>query len=123
MIKNTVDVARAYYTAMAHKDVAGISQFLHPDVELISPLATLHGKEAVINASKGLMATFTSLDIKAVHGNDTEAILVIYLDCPAPIGMFKSASFLKFVNGLIARIELFYDARPLLMKKDEIFKK
>ncbi len=123
MIKNTVEIARAYYTAMAHKDVVGIGQFLHRDVELISPLATLHGKEAVINASKGLMAVFKSLDIKAVHGDDKEAILVIYLDCPAPIGVFRSASYLKFENGFIARIELFYDARPLLMKKDEIFKK
>lgn len=33
------------------------------------------------------------------------------------------ASLMTFKDGLITKIELFYDARPFVMKKEEIFSK
>ena len=36
--------------------------------------------------------------------------------CPAPIGMIQTAALMTFKDGLIARIELFYDARPFEKK-------
>jgi hypothetical protein len=40
-----------------------------------------------------------------------------------PIGKFKAVSFMKFTNGLVSKIELFYDPRIFEDKKDEIFSK
>jgi hypothetical protein len=39
--------------------------------------------------------------------------MVVYdLDCPEPVGPFSSSALMTFENGLITKIELFYDARP-----------
>ena len=54
-------------------------------------------------------------------GSDDKVMLVIDLDCPAPIGLFRAAALMAFEDNLIIRNELFYDARPLMNKKDEIF--
>lgn len=40
---------------------------------------------------------------------------------PDPIGKFRAAALMGFENNKITRIELFYDARPFEMKKDDIF--
>ncbi|KJV80299.1 MAG: hypothetical protein ACEY3D_09020 [Rickettsia sp.] len=48
-------------------------------------------------------------------------MLALEFDCPEPIGIFRGASLLSFNDGLISRIELFYDARPFVSKKEEIF--
>ncbi len=42
---------------------------------------------------------------------------------PAPIGTLRSAVLMDFSNQLISKIELFYDARPFVEKRDEIFEK
>lgn len=123
MINKNVDFAKAYYEAMGNKDLGGIEKYLHPAVELISPLAHIHGKDAVLTASKGFMAIFDTLTIESACGEGDHVFLAITLDCPAPIGMFRTAVFLTFKEGLIVRSELFYDSLPLIAKRDEIFQK
>jgi hypothetical protein len=47
--------------------------------------------------------------------------MIVYdLDCQAPIGNFRVAALMDIRNGLIEKIELFYDARPFEKKKDNI---
>jgi len=48
-------------------------------------------------------------------------MLAFDLDFPPPIGNLPIAALMTFKNKLIVKIELFYDARPVDMKKDEIF--
>ena len=39
----------------------------------------------------------------------------------APIGTFRAAVLMEFIDRLISKIELFYDAGPFEEKKSEIF--
>ena len=39
----------------------------------------------------------------------------------APIGQFRAAVRMEFTDGLISKIELFYDASPFQEKKNDIF--
>lgn len=119
--KNLVS-AVTYYQAMNNKDLATIEKFLHPNVKLISPLAEVTGKEAVLNSVKHFLPVFNKLTIRAQFSSGDQAMLAYDLDCPAPIGLYRGAVLLTFQEGLIARYELFYDARPLEKKRDEIFK-
>ncbi len=120
--KNLVS-AVAYYQAMNNKDLTTIEKYLHANVRLISPLAEVTGKEAVLNSVKHFLPVFNKLTIRAQFSSGDQVMLAYDLDCPAPIGLYRGAVLLTFQEGLIARYELFYDARPLEKKRDEIFKK
>lgn len=121
MSEKNVASAVAYYQAMNNKDLSVIEKYLHPEVRLISPMADITGKDAVLSSVKNFLEVFNKLTVRAQCGNKDQVMLAYDLDCPAPIGLFRGAVLLTFQNGLIIRYELFYDARPFEKKKDEIF--
>lgn len=51
-------IANTFYTAFREKNLEIIEKYLHPDVQLITPLSTLQGKDAYLEAVKGFMAFF-----------------------------------------------------------------
>ncbi|MCE5293583.1 MAG: nuclear transport factor 2 family protein [Chlamydiales bacterium] len=111
----------AYYEAMGRKDLSTIETYLHPDVRLISPLAEITGKENVLNSVTHFLDVFNTLTIRASCGNDNHVMLAYDLHCAAPFGLVRGAVLLTFKDGLIFQYELFYDARPFVSKKEEIF--
>ena len=117
------EIAKAYYTAMAHKDMATLEQYLHPDVKIKTPLFALQGKEAVFGSVKNFSFFFTTLVIRAVCGSENHAMVAYLVTFPAPFGTVSSTAFLTFKDGLIADIELLYDPRPFIPKVDEIIGK
>ena len=121
MSEKNIASAVAYYQAMGNKDLSAIEKYLHPDVRLISPMADIRGKDAVLNAVKHFLAVFNKLTIRAQFGAGDQAMMVYNLDCPAPFGIVRGAALLTFQGGLIIGYELFYDARPFEKKRDEIF--
>lgn len=123
MSEKNLASAVAYYQAMNNKDLSIMEKYLHPEVRLISPLADITGKDAVLNSVKHFLAIFNKLTIRAQFGNNDQAMLAYDLDCPAPIGLYRGAVLLTFQEGLIIRYELFYDASPIEKMKNEIFSK
>jgi len=121
---DNVTIAEAYYQAMSDKDLSIIKKYLHPEVQLKSPLAEITGKDAVLNSVKNFLDLFNKLTVRAQCGSHGDQVMLAYdLDCPAPFGLIRGAVLLTFQEGLIIRYELFYDARPFETKKDEIFTK
>jgi ketosteroid isomerase-like protein len=104
--------AEAHYQAMNSKDPAGMARTLHPDVRFISPLADLNGKEAVLDAAKRLLTLLKGVKVHAKFGSESQAMLTYDLDFAEPMGICRTAVLMTFKDGLIARIELFFDARP-----------
>lgn len=121
MSEKNLASALAYYKSMSEKNVSELEQYLHQDVQLISPLATIIGAQAVVEASKGFVQIFKTLTIRAQFSSQNQVMLVMDLDCPAPIGIFRTAVMMTFTDNLITRNELFYDARPLEKYREEIF--
>ena len=121
METNNVALAEEYYKFVGEKNVEGIKKFLHPDVEFYGPLATLKGKEAVIEATSNFMNMFKSLKIRAKFGAGDQAMIVYDVDIPEIMEGSPGASLLSFRDGLIVRVELFYDGSPFVEKKEEIF--
>jgi len=121
--ERNVTTAEAYYEAMNDKDLAGVARHLHPDVRFVGPMADLVGKEAVLEAAKRFVTLIKSLRVRAKFGSDDTAMLAYHVDFGEPIGICRTAVLMTFKDGLIASIELFYDARPFEknLKKDAIF--
>ena len=114
-------LAEEYYTLLGKKNAEGIKKYLHPDVELYSPLAIVKGKEAVFKAASNFSNMIKSLTIRAKFGAVDKAMIVCDSEIPGMTESFPTASLLSFRDELIVRIELFYDGRPLVEKRDEVF--
>lgn len=117
---NHAAIAEAYYRAVGEKRVDEIEKHLHPDVRFIGPLAKMTGKEAVIDATKKFTAFFQSLKIRGTFGSGDQVMVVYDLECPAPVGKLSTAVLMTFEDGLVAKIELFYDARPFEKKEENV---
>jgi len=121
MSANNVKLAEEYYTLIGEKNAAGIKKYFHPNVELYSPLATVKGKEDVFKSASNFIDAIKSLTIRAKFGAGDQALIISDSDIPTVAGTFSTASLLTFRDGLIVKIELFYDSARLIQKKEEIF--
>lgn len=120
-MKNYAERAQEYYTLVGEKNVKGIQSYLHPDVELYSPLAAVKGKEGVVSATSNFMNALSSLRIRAKFGNEEQAMIVYDIDVPGIAKEFPGASLLTFRDGLIIKIQLFFDGSRFAEKKKEIY--
>jgi len=114
--ERNVASGEAYYKAMNDKDLSGMARHLHPDVRVVSPLDALTGKEAVLEAAKRLFNAIKSIKVHAKFGSGDQAMLTYDMDCAEPVGVCRTAALMTFKDGLIARNELFFDARPFEKK-------
>ncbi len=120
MSEKNVTSAVAYYQAMNDKNLVVIEKFLHPDVRFLGPLADITGKNAYLESLKRFfLLSFKKLTIRAQFGHGDQAMLAFDLDCPDPIGILRTAVLMTFRDGLIARIEAFFDPRSVVKEKNE----
>jgi SnoaL-like domain len=114
MEENHVMQAEEYYKLIGEGNAEKIEKHLDSDVEFYSPLATLKGKEAVLEATRNFMNMIKSLKIRAKFGAHNQSMIVydtlFKVDIPGITKSFPGASLLSFQNGLIVKIELFHDA-------------
>ena len=116
------DIAQGYYIEMGNKNVQGLEQYLHPDVQFIGPMAEMIGKDRVLDAAKNFINMFNSLEIRQKFENDNNSTMIVFdLICPPPIGKLRAATLMCIEDDLITTMELFYDARPFEKKRKEIF--
>lgn len=106
---NAITRAEEYYKLVGEKNGEGIKRYLHSAVEFYGPLATLKGRDAVVDATSNFMKVFASLTIRAKFGSGDQAMIVYDTDIPGISKNFPGASLLTFRDGLIVRIELFHD--------------
>ncbi|MDF3033447.1 MAG: hypothetical protein K0R76_401 [Alphaproteobacteria bacterium] len=106
----------AYYDAMGRKDLSGMAQYLHPDVQFLGLLANITGKETVLKGAEGLLLFVKGLTIRAKFGSGNQTMLAYDLECHPPVGTLRVAALMTFEEDLIVRIEIFFDARPFETK-------
>lgn len=118
MSEKNVTSAVAYYEAMNDKNIAAIEKFLHSEVKFLGPLANITGKNAYLESlQRFFFPSFQKLTIRSHFGSDDQAMVVFDLDCPAPVGIVRTASLMTFKNNLISHIEAFFDPRPIVAEK------
>lgn len=122
-MNDNVTIAEHYYQAMLAHDFDTMASYLHDNVYLISPLAELDGKEAVVAAAKNLSQLLRDIQFRAKFAAHDQIMFAYDFIFSAPIGTLRSAVLMTFADNLIAKIELFYDGRPFVAQKNEIFEK
>ena len=99
METNAMVRAKEYYTLVGAKN-ENFKKFLHPDVELYGPMATLKGKEAVFQATSNFTKMFKTLNIRAKFGAADQAMLVYEIDIPGKARIFlgRRATFSRWLD-------------------------
>ncbi len=113
MKTDTKAIGIAYYTALGEKNIEKVSTYLHPDIQFNDPQESLIGKEAVLKAAEGFTGIFKTLTIRAPFGSEDQAMIVYEVEIPGLFKKLQAASLLSFQEGLISKIELFYDSNGL----------
>lgn len=116
---NTTDnlsLAESYYNAMLAKDFDKMASFLHENVRFTSPLAEMHGKDAVVRAAKNFGEILQDIQIRSRFSSGNQIMFAYDMIVPEPIGKFRAAVLMEFMDGLISNIELFFDASPFQQK-------
>jgi len=118
MIADTKAIGVAYYTALGEKNIEAVKEYLHPDIQFTDPQEKVIGREAVLKAAKGFIGVFKMLTIRAKFGSEDQAMIVYDVEIPGLAKNLHAASLLSFQEGLISKIELFYDSRGLIGKPE-----
>ncbi|HUI30438.1 MAG TPA: nuclear transport factor 2 family protein [Candidatus Acidoferrales bacterium] len=112
MDANNIESALAYYNAFEKKDLGAIARHLHPDVQFVAPMGESRGREAVVEAAKRLIPLVERIDVRAKFASGDQVALVYDMHLTGPVKICPTAVLMTFKNDLIARTELYYDARP-----------
>jgi hypothetical protein len=120
-MNNNLTIAENYYKAMLAKDFDKMASYINENIHFIGPLAEMHGKDALVTAAKNFSGILKDIQIRSRFASDNQIMFAYDMIVPEPIGKFRAAVMMDFTDGLISKIELFYDASPFQEKKSEIF--
>jgi hypothetical protein len=112
MSTTTESACAAYLAAWARKDLDGIAERLHQDVHFKGPMQELQGRDEVLAASKRVFSLLERFEVRAQFLGDDRAMFAYDFVCREPIGVCPTAELVRFEDGLIRDIALFFDARP-----------
>ena len=116
MLEQNVTTAKIFYQAYDEKNISVIEQYLHPDIHYLAPLGESSGKESFLVAVKRFLGIIKKLKIRTAFGSGDQVILIYDLHFGEPETICRTAVLMNFKDGLISRLELFYDARPFVNK-------
>ena len=123
MNHDNVTIAEAYYTAINEKNAADMGKYLAPDIHYVNPLAEMTSKEEALTAAKKLFPLTKGVTIHRIFSSGDQVVVIFDLEFLPPIGNLPIAALLTIHNKLITKLEMFFDPRPILAKRDEIFSK
>jgi len=112
MSKSIESSCTGYLNAWSRKDLDGIAAHLHPEVHFKGPMQELNGRDAVLASAKRIFPLLERLDVRAQFVSGERAMFAYDFVCREPIGVCRTAESVRFQDGLIRDIELFFDARP-----------
>ena len=119
--EKNLNIVLSYYKAMVKSNFNAMSEYLSDDVCLLSPLDEIKGKESVLAAAKNFGEMLEDIEIKSQFSDNKQVMLMYKMIALEPIGSFKAAVLITLQDSKITKIELFYDARPFVKIKDDIF--
>lgn len=120
-VNDNLTVAESYYNAMLTKNFDKMASYLHDNVHFIAPLAEIHGKGDVVLAAKNFGNMLQDIQIRSRFAGHNQIMFAYDMIVLPPVGKFRAAVLMEFIDQHISKIELFYDARPFEEKRKEVF--
>ena len=114
MNKSNIDIVKAFYKAQGERNISDLEQYLNQNVHFIMPLAKIKGKDAYLANIKQHITEFKTISMRVICGSENYVMLAYDFDFGMPIGVCPTAALYTLEDGLITKIELFFDARPFV---------
>lgn len=107
------DIAATYFDAWQNSDIDRVRPFVHPDVDFVGALGATHGIDETL---AGLAGMFTMTEaVKVIHRwVDGPDVLTWFELRTATAGPLAVVNWSHIEAGLITRIRVTFDPRPLL---------
>ena len=118
-MENLESMARAYLGAVGNKDLGQVEQLLAPDIAFAGPAMKLSGARDVLAALRRIGAVHVRNDIQRVFVDGNEAC-VIYDFVTDTIGSVPTIEWLRFEDGRIRDVKLYYDQVPWQKLREEL---
>jgi hypothetical protein len=107
------EVAAAYFQAWRSNDVDQVRPLLHPDVDFAGALATTRGIDAALKGLTGMFAMTRQVEIIKRWADGPDVITWFELST-ATAGPLPVVNWSHVEDGLITRIRVTFDPRPIL---------
>ncbi len=104
-------IARAYFEAMASKDVEKLMSLVTEDIVCNSPVGRLAGAPAFRGFQEGFARMINKLTLVAAFGDDSQGV-IIYDSDTLPVKSAIVAEYLIVRNGKIVSTRVIYDGTP-----------
>jgi hypothetical protein len=112
-MKSAGEVARAFYQAVAKRDLATARTFLADDLEFVGLFETYRGPAEYLAALTGLLGVTVRLDVKTIIAEGNQAAVFFELETRAPVqGVTFVAEWFQVENGKVRRVQSAFDGRP-----------
>ncbi|WJE30648.1 nuclear transport factor 2 family protein [Bacillus altitudinis] len=106
-----LEVARAYFDAMANKDIDKIMSLASDEIICNSPVGQLVGTQSFRGFQEGFARMINKLTLVAAFGNDEQAV-IIYESETIPVKNSTVVEYIIVKNGKMASTQVIYDATP-----------
>lgn len=107
------DVAAAYFRAWESNDIDQVRPLLHPAVDFTGALGSTHGAEETLSGLAGMFAM--TREVKVIkRWADGPDVLTWFELSTATAGPLPVVNWSHVEHGLIMRIRVTFDPRPLI---------
>lgn len=111
--------ALAYLDAVGQKDLARVEAIVASDIHFVGPAMTVTGVRDLLTSFRRIGAIHVRNDIRRVFSDGNE-VCVIYDFVTDAIGAVPTIEWMRFENGRIRSIQLYYDQVPWMTLREEL---
>jgi hypothetical protein len=107
------EVAAAYFRAWESSDIDRVRPLLHPDVDFVGALGSTRGIEETLRGLAGMFAMTSRVEVIKRWADGPDVITWFELSTAAA-GPLPVVNWSRVEDGLITRIRVTFDPRPIL---------
>jgi ketosteroid isomerase-like protein len=107
------EVAAAYFRAWEDKDIEQVRPLVHPDVDFAGSLGATHGAEQTLRGLAGMFSMTSQVAVIKRWADGPDVITWFELRT-ATAGPMPVVNWSHVEDGLITRIRVTFDPRPIL---------
>lgn len=112
-ITEPIEVAAAYFRAWENKDIDQVRPLVHQDVTFTGALGATSGAEETLRGLAGMFAMTSRVEVVKRWVDGPDVITWFELNT-ASAGPLPVVNWSHVEDGLITRIQVTFDPRPLL---------
>jgi SnoaL-like domain len=106
-------VAAAYFLAWENKEISRVRPLLHPDVSFVGAMGATNGVEETLEGLSGMFSMTRQVEV-IKRWTDGPDVLTWFALSTATAGPLPVVNWSHVEDGLITRIRVTFDPRPIL---------